>query len=42
MVHADCRATVGTLSNAEHQNIKLGKAGRAATRGAGRRLGAWR
>lgn len=28
MVRADCRATVGTLSNAEHQNIKLGKAGR--------------
>ena len=28
MVRADCRATVGTLSNAEHQNVKLGKAGR--------------
>src|ERR671919_762977 len=28
MVRADCRATVGTLSNAEHQNVKIGKAGR--------------
>ena len=27
MVRADCRATVGTLSNAEHQNVKIGKAG---------------
>ena len=29
MVPAECRATVGTLSNQEHQNVKLGKAGRA-------------
>jgi len=28
MVRAECRATVGTLTNAEHQNVKLGKAGR--------------
>lgn len=28
MVRADCRATVGSLSNSEHQNVKLGKAGR--------------
>ena len=28
-VRTDCRATVGALSNAEHQNVKLGKAGRA-------------
>ncbi len=28
MVRADCRATIGTLSNAEHQNVKVGKAGR--------------
>lgn len=27
-VHIDCRATVGTVSNLEHKNIKLGKAGR--------------
>lgn len=27
-VHADCRATIGQLSNSEHGNIKLGKAGR--------------
>ena len=33
MVHADCRATVGVLSNAEHQNIKLGKAGRSRHKG---------
>jgi large subunit ribosomal protein L2 len=29
MVRADCRATVGTLSNSEHQNVKVGKAGRS-------------
>jgi large subunit ribosomal protein L2 len=28
MVRAECRATVGTLGNAEHQNVKIGKAGR--------------
>jgi large subunit ribosomal protein L2 len=28
MVRAECRATVGALSNAEHQNVKVGKAGR--------------
>jgi large subunit ribosomal protein L2 len=34
-VSLDCRATVGTVGNAEHQNIKGGKAGR--TRWLGRR-----
>src|SRR5690349_14994777 len=29
MVRAACRATVGTLGNAEHQNVKIGKAGRS-------------
>jgi large subunit ribosomal protein L2 len=33
MVRADCRATVGALSNAEHQNVKIGKAGRNRHRG---------
>jgi len=33
MVRADCRATVGALSNAEHQNMKLGKAGRSRHKG---------
>ena len=33
LVRADCRATVGTLSNAEHQNIKIGKAGRNRHKG---------
>src|SRR4029078_13675569 len=28
MVRAECRASVGVLSNAEHQNLKVGKAGR--------------
>jgi large subunit ribosomal protein L2 len=28
MVRAECRATIGALSNPEHQNVKLGKAGR--------------
>jgi large subunit ribosomal protein L2 len=34
-VHADCRATVGELSNAEASNVTIGKAGR--TRWMGRR-----
>jgi len=33
MVRAECRATVGTLSNAEHQNVKIGKAGRSRHKG---------
>jgi large subunit ribosomal protein L2 len=33
MVRGDCRATVGTLSNAEHQNVKIGKAGRSRHKG---------
>ncbi len=28
MVHLDCWATIGTLGNAEHKNLSLGKAGR--------------
>jgi large subunit ribosomal protein L2 len=27
-VHLDCRATIGQVSNADHQNITIGKAGR--------------
>src|SRR3954451_25007083 len=27
-MHADCRATIGAISNAEHMNVSLGKAGR--------------
>jgi large subunit ribosomal protein L2 len=33
MVRGECRATVGTLSNAEHQNVKMGKAGRNRHKG---------
>jgi large subunit ribosomal protein L2 len=33
MVEATCRATVGTLSNAEHQNVVVGKAGRSRHKG---------
>jgi large subunit ribosomal protein L2 len=33
MVPVDCRATVGAIGNAEHQNIDLGKAGRARHKG---------
>ena len=33
LVRADCRATVGTLSNSEHQNVKVGKAGRNRHKG---------
>ena len=29
LVPLDCRATVGVLSNAEHQNVTIGKAGRS-------------
>jgi large subunit ribosomal protein L2 len=28
LVRATCRATVGTIGNADHQNVKVGKAGR--------------
>jgi len=33
MVHLDCRATVGQLSNPDHQNISIGKAGRKRWKG---------
>ena len=33
LVRAECRATVGVLSNAEHQNVKVGKAGRNRHKG---------
>ncbi len=33
MVEGSCRATIGTLSNAEHQNVVLGKAGRSRHKG---------
>ncbi|MCC6755540.1 MAG: 50S ribosomal protein L2 [Solirubrobacterales bacterium] len=33
MVRAECRATIGTISNAEHQNVKIGKAGRNRNKG---------
>jgi large subunit ribosomal protein L2 len=29
MVHLECRATIGAVGNAEHENIKIGKAGRS-------------
>jgi large subunit ribosomal protein L2 len=29
IVHVDCRATVGQIGNIEHENISIGKAGRA-------------
>jgi large subunit ribosomal protein L2 len=32
-VSADCRATIGAISNAEHMNISLGKAGRKRWKG---------
>jgi large subunit ribosomal protein L2 len=33
MVPMDCRATVGTIGNADHQNVELGKAGRSRHKG---------
>jgi large subunit ribosomal protein L2 len=29
LVHLDCRATIGTVSNADHMNLAIGKAGRS-------------
>ena len=29
MVHMDCRATIGQVGNLDHENVKLGKAGRS-------------
>src|ERR1700737_3018405 len=39
MVRAECRATVGTIGNAEHQNLKVGKAGRKRHMGVGPHTG---
>jgi len=33
MVHIECRATIGQVGNLDHQNIRLGKAGRNRWRG---------
>jgi large subunit ribosomal protein L2 len=33
MVSTDCRATIGSIGNAEHQNITIGKAGRSRHKG---------
>jgi large subunit ribosomal protein L2 len=33
MVHLDCRATVGQIGNATHENITVGKAGRSRWKG---------
>jgi large subunit ribosomal protein L2 len=33
MVRTECRATVGALSNPDHQNVKIGKAGRKRHKG---------
>ena len=33
MVRAECRASIGSIGNAEHQNIELGKAGRSRHKG---------
>jgi len=33
MVHVDCTASIGTIGNEQHQNIKLGKAGRVRRKG---------
>ena len=33
MVRRECRATIGTLSNSDYQNVKIGKAGRNRHRG---------
>ena len=33
LVHQNCWATIGTLGNADHKNIVIGKAGRTRHRG---------
>jgi large subunit ribosomal protein L2 len=33
LVRAECRGSIGVLSNAEHQNMKVGKAGRSRHKG---------
>ena len=33
LVRLECRATVGVIGNAEHQNITIGKAGRSRHKG---------
>lgn len=33
LVHLDCRATIGTTSNTDHENITIGKAGRQRWKG---------
>ena len=33
LVRAECRGSIGVLSNAEHQNMKIGKAGRSRHKG---------
>jgi large subunit ribosomal protein L2 len=33
LVRRECRATIGTLSNSEHQNVTVGKAGRSRHKG---------
>jgi len=33
MVPADCRATIGTIGNADHENVSIGKAGRSRHKG---------
>lgn len=33
MIHGDCLATIGAVSNPDHTNVKLGKAGRARHQG---------
>lgn len=38
-VRSDCRATIGVLGNADHQNLRMGKAGRNRHRGRRPRVG---
>ena len=33
LIKAECKATIGQVSNQEHENIKIGKAGRARWKG---------
>ena len=33
LIRAECRATIGTISNSEHQNVNIGKAGRNRHKG---------
>lgn len=41
MISMDAKATIGTVSNADHSNVRIGKAGRTVTWASVRASAAW-